>query len=93
MQALFKSLDCVAFVQGQNFTDKYIEVIGTVVDSMTVKAMQVIDMGEELGGYPLFSVSLYPISYILIDLKLVDQVVELTHDPRFATKLFSAGQA
>ncbi|KAF9442966.1 replication factor A protein 3 [Macrolepiota fuliginosa MF-IS2] len=56
---------------GSDIQDTFVEVVGTVVDSTTIKMMVGVNMGDKL------------------DLKLVNDTIEMMHDPRFQ-KIFFA---
>ena len=73
--------------------DSYIEVVGRVIDANTVQMLTFINMGDDLGGsFPFFSVynslTVLFASIHIPDMKLVNDTIELIHDPRFYTKMF-----
>ena len=73
--------------------DSYVEVVGRVIDANTVQMLTFINLGDDLGEFfPLFSVyySLMILfaSIHMLDMKLVNDTIELIHDPRFYAKMF-----
>jgi replication factor A3 len=73
--------------------DSYVEVVGRVIDANTVQMPAFINLGDDLGELlPTFSVydSLMILfaSIHILDMKLVNDTIELIHDPRFYTKMF-----
>lgn len=71
--------------------DSYIEVIGRVIDANTVQMFACINLGDDLGKFHPPSLSLFTVraSIHMPDMKLVNDTIELIHDPRFYTKMFS----
>ncbi|KAJ7640882.1 hypothetical protein DFH06DRAFT_1301868 [Mycena polygramma] len=53
-------------------SDTYYEIIGSALNSTTIKMYHCIPMGANL------------------DMKLVDDTINLMHDPRFYTKMFTS---
>jgi len=70
-------------------TDTYVEVIGSVLDGATIKMMACINLGPELGTCSLHLRFTNRALSFASDMKLVNDVVELIHDPRFYESMFS----
>lgn len=77
--------------QPHEVTDTFSEIIGTVVDASTIKFIARINMGPKLGASLVTRLSLpnEVLTYCVhLDLAIVNQVIELTFDPRFKGRLF-----
>jgi replication factor A3 len=77
--------------QVHDVTDTFVEIIGTVVNASTIKLMACINMGSKLGTSHLSlcasSCSLW--TYIMYpDMTMVNQVIEMSFDPKFRGRLF-----
>lgn len=69
--------------------DSYIEIVGLVVDANTVNMVFSINLGDDLGEFlPLFGLQFTYASIHMSDMKLVNDTIELIHDPRFYRKMF-----
>ena len=73
--------------------DSYVEVIGRVIDANTVQMLAFINLGDDLGksSFPLFFYRFtiyYMFLFHMSDMKLVNDTIELIHDPRFYQKMF-----
>jgi replication factor A3 len=69
--------------------DPYVEVIGRVKDVDTVQMLAFVNLGDDLGEFlPLYNSFMILFASIHIpDMKLVNDTIELIHDPRFYTKM------
>lgn len=72
------------------------EVVGSAVDATTIKMFAYQPMGSDVGVFCLslkpealgFELFFFPIIFAS-DMKLLNQVIELTHDSKFHHKMFS----
>jgi replication factor A3 len=73
-------------------SDTYVEVVGNVVDATTIKMLGCINLGSDLGEFPSSELFLcrgvVSSLHWIIDMKLVNDTIELIHDPRFYSKMF-----
>lgn len=61
----------------------YVEIIGSVTDSSTVKYMASIDLGPEFGTSRQSPVLQPFVNLPSIDLKIANDVIEMAHDREF----------
>lgn len=71
--------------------DSYVEVVGRVIDANTVHMLASINLGDDLGKlfFLFFRFTIYlRFLFHIPDMKLVNDTIELIHDPRFYKKMF-----
>jgi len=71
--------------------DSYIEVIGRVINPTTVQMVTSINLGTELGESDASHVPIYGcgLTERSTDMKLVNDTIELIHDPRYFGRMMS----
>jgi replication factor A3 len=75
-------------VQSEDIESTYFEVVGRVIDPTTVHMLACVNLGSDLGMPPPVSSVFNLISTFSLDMKLVNDTIELIHDPRFYSKMF-----
>ena len=72
--------------------DLYVELVVRVTDPTTVQMLTYLNLGNDLGEFLLFFGLQLAYDFICVnsmsDMELVNDTIELIHDPRFYEKMF-----
>jgi len=72
--------------------DTHAEIIGTVTDENSMKLLLALDLGKDIGVW-LNALLTPSLNCVLPDLSIVQRVIDITHDPRFFSSIFSPAPA